>query len=84
MYHKSNLGSFGSSIHADINGYVPTAETGPWELDYDHGSEQTHDDAGNPTEYGIWWEVDRWPEIVVAAVKATAEAEAGINEWQSR
>jgi len=81
-YHKSNLGSFGSTVQADMDGYVPTAETGPWELSYDHGSEVTHDAEGNLTEYGEWWEDERFPEIKDEAVAATQVAEAGISEWR--
>ena len=81
-FHKSNLGSFGTDLPADSNGYVPTADCGPWELQYDHGSESTHDDDGELTPYGEWWEDDRWPEIVAEAVEATEAAEAGLTEWQ--
>jgi len=81
-FHKSNLGSFGNNVQADINGFVPTEETGPWDLSYDHGSEDTHDASGNLTEYGEWWEEERFPEIKMDAVKATVEAEAGISKWQ--
>ena len=69
-FYKSNLGSSGGSVQADINGYVPTEDTGPWELNYDHGSEQTHDDHGELTGYGEWWEGERFPEIKAAAIKA--------------
>jgi|GEM_PF-4957485 len=84
MFHKSNLGSFGINVTADINGYVPTAETTAWELTYDHGSESTHDEAGNLTEYGEWFESDRFPEIRHEAIKATEKAEAGIADWQGK
>lgn len=82
-FHHSNLGSFGDGLRADINGYVPTADTGAWELDYDHGTERTHDDEGNLTDYGQWWEDERFPEIRAEAIEATAEAEAEISKWQS-
>lgn len=82
-FHKSNLGSFGESLPCSIEGYVPTADTGPWELTYDHGGESTHDADGELTEYGEWWENDSWPEIVAEAVAATAAAEAGLAEWQA-
>lgn len=83
-FHKSNLGSFGENLQADINGYVPTAETGPWDLDYDHGSERTHNADGSLTEYGEWWEQERFPEIRDAAISATEAAEAGITEWRNK
>jgi len=83
MYHVSNLGCYGPRQHADMSGYVPEATDGPWDLDYDHGMERTHDDEGNLTEYGEWWEYDRWPEIRDTAVKATKEAEQALIEWQA-
>lgn len=84
-FHISNLGSFSGHVaeYADMNGYVPTEETGAWDLSYDHGSERTHDESGELTEYGVWWEEDRFPEIRDAAVAATEKAEAGISDWQS-
>lgn len=81
-FHITNFGSFGGNLEADINGFVPTAETGPWELTYDHGMEETHDSDGNLTEYGEWWEEERFPEIKAEAIKATEEAEEGISEWR--
>jgi len=81
-YHVTKLGCFGPKDHADIHGYVPERGDGPWDLNWDHGTEKTHDDDGELTEYGEWWE-ERWPEIVDAAVKATAEAERRVGEWRS-
>ncbi len=82
-FHKTNLGSFGNRLAADVNGYVPTAETTAWELTYDHGSEVTHDENGELTEYGDWFESDRFPEIQAEAIKATEEAEAGPEDWRN-
>lgn len=82
--HKSNLGSFGSNVPADIHGYIPTEDTTAWELTYDHGSESTHDDNGNLTEYGEWWEDERFPEIQADAIAAVQAAEADISDWQRR
>jgi hypothetical protein len=81
-FHKSNLGSFGEGVQADMNGYVPTADDGPWDFAIDHGSERTHDGDGNLTEYGEWWEEEGFPEWQAKAVEATRKAEAGIREWQ--
>lgn len=81
-FHKSNLGSFGENLDADMNGYVPDAETGPFELSYDHGTERTHDDDGELTEYGEWWQDERFPEIQAAAIAATSASEAGLQEWR--
>ena len=77
-YHISTLGSYGRRVDHDLNGYVPTADTGPWDMAYDHGSERTHDEDGEVTAYGEWWEDEGFPAILAAAIKATAEAEAGI------
>ena len=81
-FHKSNLGSFGEGIKSDINGYVPDETTGPWDLTYDHGTTETHDDDGDLTEYGEWWETDRFPEIKSEAIAATQQAETDIADWQ--
>lgn len=81
-FHRSNLGSYGTGLPADMNGYVPEDGDGPWSLSYDHGGEDTHDEDGDLTPYGEWWEEDRWPEIVTEAVAATERSEAGVREWQ--
>ena len=81
-FHKSQLGAFGENLPCDLNGYVPTEGTGPWDLTYDHGSESTHDSDGNMTEYGQWWE-DEWGDKVTAAVVATTEAEKELEKWRS-
>lgn len=82
MFHKTNLGSFGGGIRADINGYVPEATDGPWAFTVDHGTERTHDDDGNLTDYGQWWEEEGFPAWRDEAVEATEQAEAGLREWQ--
>ena len=81
-FHESNLGAFGGQVSSDINGYVPTVETGPWDLTYDHGTEETHDNDGDLTAYGEYWESDRFPEIKAEAIKATEAAEAAVAEWR--
>lgn len=73
-YHNSNLGAYAPTEHADMDGYIPEAEDGPWDLNWDHGSERTHNDDGSLTEYGEWWE-EEWPERRAEAVKATRKAE---------
>lgn len=83
-FHKSNLGSFGGGIRADMNGYVPEATDGPFDLSVDHGTERTHDDDGNLTEYGEWWRDEGFPAWRDEAVAATAKAEAALAKWQSR
>lgn len=32
MFHVSNLGYIGGNVPCDINGYVPEADDGPWDL----------------------------------------------------
>ena len=81
-FHKSNLGKFGDHLDADLEGYVPTAETGPWELTYTH-SHPTHDDNGNLTEYGKWWEEDGFSEIRAESVAAADEAVKAVERWQA-
>jgi len=82
-FHKTNLGMFGQNIQSDVNGMVPDAETNAWELTYDHGSESTHDEYGEITEYGEYWEEYRFPEIQAEAIAATEIANARLIEWQS-
>lgn len=82
MYHSSNLGSYAHSVGRDMEGYIPEADDGPWDLTYDHGAERTHDNYGALTEYGQWWEEERWPELLNEAVAATAEAEMVLKEWR--
>lgn len=81
-YHVSKLGSFGPTQHTDMEGYVPEADDGPWDLKYDHGLEVTHNEDGSLTEYGEWWEEERWPEKRDAAIEATREAEEALARWQ--
>lgn len=76
-FHYTALGSFAHRVGVDMHGYIPTADCGPWELEYDHGGESL------TPEYLQWWEDEQWPSIVADAVAATAAAEAAIAEWQS-
>ncbi len=80
VFHKDNFGSFGENLPADINGYVSTADTDPWDLVYDHGTEKTHATDGTLTEYGEWWESEGFPELQEEAIQATQDAEASIAE----
>jgi hypothetical protein len=83
MYHISNLGSFGGGITHDMDGYVPEQGDDPFAGAWDHGSESTHDEDGELTEYGEWWQDERFPEIVAEAEAATAKAQEGIDEWRA-
>lgn len=80
-FHKSNLGSFAGGIKADINGYVPEANDGPWDFAIDH-AERTHNEDGSLTEYGEWWEEDGFPQWQEECVEATKKAQNALGEWQ--
>lgn len=82
-FHKSNFGSFGN-LPCDMNGYVPEADDGPWDFAIDHGTERTHDENGELTEYGEWWEDEGFPEWRDRAVKETEEASKALSEWQNQ
>lgn len=81
MFHGSNLGSFAPTEHLDMNGFLPDEDDGPWDLTYDHGSERTHDEDGLLTDYGIWWELERFPELKAAALGAVRSASRALAEW---
>jgi hypothetical protein len=81
-YHKTNLGSYGESLQADMNGYVPEAKDGPWDFAVDHGTERTHNNDGTLTDYGQWWENEGFREWRDATVKASEKAQAALAEWQ--
>jgi len=80
--HKNNFGSFANDIQTDINGYIPIDSDEAFDLDYDHGCELTHDENGELTEYGDWFENDRFPEIKANAKIAIRKAERGITKCQ--
>jgi hypothetical protein len=70
MYHIHRLGLQATSSNSDMDGYVPEDGDGPWDFTIDHGTEKTHDDDGNLTPYGEWWEddgFDEWKEKVLEA-----------------
>ena len=69
-FHKTNFGAFGHNLPCDRAGYVPTAETGPWDLDFDFTA-PTHDENDELTEYGEWWEDDGFPALQDEAIRAT-------------
>jgi hypothetical protein len=81
-FHKSNLGSFGEGLPADMNGYVPEADDGPWDFAVDHGCESTHDEDGELTEYGEWWEEEGFPQWQADAIAATQASEEACGQWQ--
>ena len=75
--HKSDLGTIDDNIQGeDLDGYVPDETTGPYSLNYDHGTEETHNDDGSLTKYGLWWETVCFPAYKAAAIKSTQNAAA--------
>jgi hypothetical protein len=83
MFHKSNLGRFGEHLPADMEGYVPALEDGPWDLNVDHSSERTHNDDGSLTDYGKWWEETGFPEWVADAARQTKRCDEYLSECRS-
>jgi hypothetical protein len=84
MFHTSNMGSHGERLPCDLNGFVPEAsDDDPWAFTIDHGSERTHEDDGNLTEYGEWWEEEGFAAWRDDAVVATKKATDALSEWQT-
>ena len=83
-FHYSRFGAFGGLLArlADKNGYLPEPDDDPWDFDVDHGLERTHDDDGELTEYGEWWEDEKFPEWVALVQEALELAEAAVERWQ--
>lgn len=81
MFHRTNLGMYGN-LPSDMDGYVPEDQDGPWDFNIDHGSERTHDENGELTEYGEWWENEGFPEWKAEAIASTAESEKELDEWR--
>ena len=78
-FHKSNLGSFGDSLPCDMNGYVPEDGDDPWEFAIDHGCQATHDEDGELTDYGEWWEEEGFHDWVASAAEATRASNRGFR-----
>lgn len=81
-YHVSNLGAFGDESLADMNGYIPEDGDGPWDFAVDHGGRETHDEDGDLTEYGEWWEEEGFPDWVEKCERATKRSARALNKWQ--
>ncbi len=82
MFHESNMGSYAPSV-SDMDGYVPEADDDdPWAFAIDHGDQETHDEDGELTEYGVWWEEEGFPEWRDSAVEETERALAALAKWQ--
>lgn len=81
MFHYSSMGEY-APITRDMDGYVPEAGDGPWDFAVDHGTERTHDDGGELTEYGQWWEEEGFPQWRDRAIEETKFAEEGLAQWQ--
>jgi hypothetical protein len=70
--HKSVFGSLGDRLPCDTRGFVPTAETDAFDLQFDH-IEDTHTVCGMLTGYGHWWQEYRWPQIVAEVFRLTQQ-----------
>jgi len=82
-FHKTNFGGFGGNLPCDMDGYVPEADDDdPWGFAIDHGGQATHDEDGDTTPYGEWWEEDGFPAWRDDAVQATRRARRALREWQ--
>ncbi len=71
-FHKSNLGTFGTSLPCDMDGYVHrTAEA--WKnARVDFAGEKMTDD-----------QLDEWAQQMAAeAIEATEKAERALTEWR--
>lgn len=68
MFHKSNLGSFGTNLPCDEQGFVP--ELGDEFEDMTFCSDWDFDD-------------DEWEEWVDEAIAATYRACKALKEWQA-
>jgi len=53
--HKSAYGKLADRLPCDMRGYVPTAQTEAFDLQFDH-IEDTHTVCGQLTGYGHWWQ----------------------------
>lgn len=67
-FHKTMLGSFGTNLPSDRNGFVP-----------EEGDDLDGFDFGDDFE----GDSDLWEEFIARAVKATKEAQAALASWQS-
>lgn len=70
--HKSQLQQFGEGIPCDLRGYIPTEQTGPFDLDWPY-RKPTHRYNGEKTPYGLLWEND-WPALKAEAIRLTSIA----------
>ena len=69
--HKSAYGRLGDRLPCDMRGFVPTAQTDAFDLQFDH-IEDTHTVCGGLTGYGHWWQEFRWPQIVEEVLRLTS------------
>lgn len=87
MFHYSHLGSFGSNLPRDINGYVPEKGDDWRDMRFDLGSDLSPDAAKNKRdrkERETFLDDEWWPEFVADAVRRTEEASAALDEWRER
>lgn len=76
--HKSAYGRLGDRLPCDVRGFVPTADTEAFDLEFDH-IEDTHTICGGLTGYGQWWKDYRWPQIKaeVERIEQTSRLKTG-------
>lgn len=84
MFHKSNYGSFGGGLPADMDGYVPEEGDDAFAGNWDHGGRATHHPDGTLTEYGEWWESEGFPDLLERATEVKERADEQLAEWRSR
>lgn len=65
----------------DKNGMIPEEGDAPWDLDWYHGEDETHDEWGNLTDYGRWWESEGFPDQKALAVRLLNEDLRMEIEW---
>ena len=68
IFHRSNLGSFGSGFRADLGGYVATSAADVRRLDWPHA---------RPT-----WQLAR--EWAAENRRELRQAEASLQQWQNQ
>lgn len=67
--HESELSGYAEGIPCDLRGFIPTEETGPFDLDWPY-LRPTHRYNGTKTAYGEQWEA-YWPSLKAQAIEKT-------------
>lgn len=80
-FHKDQMGSFGSDLPSDRNGFVPEEGDEPSDFQWDHDEfTMDFDDDGNGYE---GYAQETWDGFVAQAIAKTREASAALEEWRS-